>query len=303
MNILITGSNGLIGKSLTDLLIKNNNKVINLDKNTFKKNTNKKKLEIIKLDILNKKKLLSRLKNKKLDMVIHLAAFLGVKKTEESEVKCLDVNIDGTRNVLELSKLLKVKRIIFASSSEIYGAGYKKLMKEADQPTPKSSYGISKVVGEAYVKAYYQKHNIEYNILRFFNIYGRDQRDDFVISKFVNNIKRNKDLNIYGNGKQIRCFCHINDAVFGIHSVIKKGKKNTIYNIGNNFEPISILNLAKKIKNISGKEVKIKKIPFSKSDRSLKREIFYRKPDISKIMKHTDYRPKTNLRIGLLEMF
>ena len=302
MNILITGSNGLIGKSLIRELVKYENKIICLDSKLPKLNFNNKKIKNIKLDILNKRELFKKLGHLKLNLVIHLAAFLGVKNTEQEEFKCLNINIEGTKNILELSKKIKAKKIIFASSSEVYGDGYKDIMNEKDQLMPKSSYGISKVAGEELVKTYSKKHNVNYNILRFFNIYGPFQRKDFVIPKLIHNIKKNKDLLVYGSGKQIRCFCHINDAVNALQLVIKRGKRNKIYNVGNNFEPITILKLAKKIKFLSKKNIKVKKISFSKSDRSQKREIFYRKPDIREIIKDTDYKPKVKLDNGLLEM-
>jgi len=302
MNILITGSNGLIGKSLTKELLRYKNKLICIDKTIAKNDFKNMKIKKIRLDILNKKELLRKLKNFNLDLIIHLGAFLGVSDTEKNEFKCLNTNIEGTKNILELGKKLHIKRIIFASSSEVYGDGYKSIMNEKDKLIPKSSYGISKLTAEAFVKAHSIKCKINYNILRFFNIYGPNQRKNFVIPKLITNVKNNRNLKIYGTGNQVRCFCHINDAVRAIHLIIQKGKKNKIYNVGNNYEPITILSLAKKIKYLSKKKLKIEKIPFDRSDRTLKREIFYRKPDITEIIKDTDYKPRIKLNSGLLEM-
>ena len=302
MAILITGSNGLIGKSLTYILLKKNKNIICLDKSLSKETIINKKIKKIELNILNKKDLFKKLKSTKFDTIIHLAAFLGVKKTEKDQSKCLKINIEGTKNILEVAKVHKVKKIIFASSSEVYGNGYKSIMKESDKLMPKSSYGVSKVTCEDIIKSYSEKHDANYNILRFFNVYGVNQREDFVISKFAKEIKNRTNLKVYGTGSQIRCFCHVEDAVKGIYSVLKKGKKNTTYNVGNNYEPISIFNLAQKINSLSGNKVKIKKISFTKSDWSIKREIFYRKPDISKINRDTNYKPQIKLDNGLLEM-
>ena len=118
---------------------------------------------------------------------------------------------------------------------------------------PKSSYGVSKVAGEAYMRAFYEKYGLKYNILRFFNIYGPEQRNDFVISKFRKIIQNNKTINIYGKGEQTRAFCHVNDAARAVALVIKKGKRNEIYNIGNDLEPIKIINLAKNDTSIKKK--------------------------------------------------
>ena len=150
---------------------------------------------------------------------------------------------------------------------------------------------------------YAKLHNIEYKIVRFFNVCGKGQKNDFVISKFANFINHNKDLTIYGNGNQIRSFCHVKDAANGFVKVLIKGHKNETYNIGNNSEPISMKNLAKKMINISKKKIKIKKIRFELSDRSAKREIYYRVPELKKIKKHTNYIPKINLNSIIAEFF
>ena len=196
----------------------------------------------------------------------------------------------------------KVKRFIFASSSEVYGNGQKKPISEDDELMPKSPYGVSKVAGESYVKAFNEKYGLKFNILRFFNVYGPEQRDDFVISIFKKNILENKPIKIFGTGNQTRSFCHVNDAVKALELVIYKGKKNQIYNIGNDKEPTKIIDLARKMVKISNKKIRIIKVPFNKSDRSVKREIFARQPNIQKIKKHTKYFPSLNLNKGIFSV-
>ena len=157
---------------------------------------------------------------------------------------------------------MKVKRFIFSSSSEVYGEQTKFPINENAELKNKSIYATSKIVAEKYLKGYAQEGKIKYNIIRFFNVYGIGQKDNFVISKFIKNIEDNKELLIYGSGKQIRSFCNVQDATDGVLEVIRNGKNNTEYNIGNNQEPISMFNLAKKVVKISGKKLKIKKISF-----------------------------------------
>lgn len=135
--------------------------------------------------------------------------------------------------------------------------------------------------------------------MRFFNVYGPKQNKNFVIKKFFNLAKKNKEIQIYGSGAQIRCFCYIEDAISGIINVLRYGKKNFLYNIGNNKEPISINKLAKLIIKISKSKSRIIKIPFSNSDREKSREIFTRIPSIKKISVHTDFKPKFDLIKGL----
>lgn len=297
MRILITGGNGLIGKKVSSILEKEGHKIISFDK--YKKYKNTKNIFFIKGDILQEKILSKIFKKYKIELLLHFAANLGVKKTERNGFDCLTVNIEGTKNILKACVKNKIKKIIFASSSEVYGNGNKKPIEESSELMPKSSYGVSKVAGESYVKAFYEKYNLKYNIIRFFNVYGPNQRDDFVISKFKKNIQSNKQIKIYGTGNQIRSFCHVDDAAKAVSLIIKKGKKNQIYNIGNDNEPTKIIDLAKKMIKISKKKIKILKIPFNKSDRSIKREIFTRQPNIKKIRRHTKYSPSINLSKGI----
>ena len=146
------------------------------------------------------------------------------------------------------------------------------------------------------------KKKIKYNIIRFFNVYGNGQKPNFVISKFIKNINENKNLSVYGNGKQVRSFCNVEDATKGLIHVIEEGKINTIYNIGNNKEPTSIYSLAQKILKFSNKKLKIKKISYNKSDRDKDREIFKRIPDLKKIKNDTNYEPKINIDTGIKEL-
>lgn len=302
MNIFITGGNGLIGSYVIKRLLKKNNKIICFDKKNTKKFSNQKNFTFIKGDILEFNSVAEAIKKKKIDILLHFAAYLGVKNTERFGLECLKININGTENILKAAIQYDVKRFVFASSSEVYGNGTNKLIKEDTDLKPKSSYGISKLASESFIKSYQEKYGLKYNILRFFNVYGKNQRDDFVIPKFAKNIKLSNPIRIYGKGDQSRSFCHVQDAALAVEKVLKQGKKNTVYNIGNDKEPISILNLAKLMVKESKKKIKIKKIPFSKSDRSFKREIFKRRPNINKIKSHTDYKPRTSLRTGIKEI-
>lgn len=300
MNIFVTGGNGLIGKQICKILTKNGHSVVSFDKSIKRKNI--KNIIYLKGDILNTRDLIKNLKKYKFDIFLHLAANLGVKKTERNSFDCLSVNIEGTKNILKACVKNKVKRFIFASSSEVYGNGQRKPISEDDELMPKSPYGVSKVAGETYVKAFNEKYGLKFNILRFFNVYGPDQRDDFVISIFKKNILKNKPIKIFGSGNQTRSFCHVNDAARAVELVINKGKKNQIYNIGNDKEPTRIIDLAKKMIKISNKKVRIIKVPFNRSDRSAEREIFTRQPNIKKIKKHTKYLPSLNLNKGIFSV-
>ena len=299
--ILLTGANGFLGCKVAESLAKKNFQVICFDIASDKIKSNK-NLKVYIGSILNRYDLDNAIKS--CNVVIHLAAMVGVELTEKKRLECLEVNINGTKNVLEAAVKKKVNKFLFSSSSEVYGDQDKIPIKEDANLIPKSNYGITKLVSEEYVKSYSKFYNFDYNIFRFFNLYGENQRKEFVIPKFINQIKKNKPINIYGKGNQIRSYCHIDDAVEAIINVMRKGKPNETYNIGNNNNPISVKDLANKIVKISGKNFfNIKHISFDKSDRLEKREIFKRQPDISKIKKDTNYKPLVNLNSGIKKFF
>jgi len=159
MNILITGGTGFLGSEILKILPKRD-KIFILD---LKKRILSRKFKFIKGSIL-RRDLNKVLKSNNINIVVHLAAALGVKKTENNPKEVLDVNIKGTFNILDSIKNSKVKKIIFASSSEIYGDKYNKKVRENFLPFPKSLYANSKIVGEELVKSYCKLYNIKFNI-------------------------------------------------------------------------------------------------------------------------------------------
>ncbi len=297
--ILVTGGSGFIGSNLIKKLLSYNYKINSLD--IYDNNSLKhKNLKFYKGDIFDNK-ILDKAINK-CSIVIHLAASLGVKNTDLNQIECLDSNIYGTKSVLDAARKNKVKYFLYSSSSEIYGDQKKFPITENLNPQNKSVYATSKITAENYVRAFHQKYNIDYNIVRFFNVYGPGQKENFVISKYIRLASKNKNLIVYGNGNQVRSFCHVDDATEGILETIKNGKRNTSYNIGNDREPISITNLANTVASIFKKKINIKKIPYSKSDRKADREIEKRIPSITKIKKDTNYQPNISLVEGLIGM-
>jgi UDP-glucose 4-epimerase len=291
LKITITGGSGFIGTYLSESL-KNHHEVKILDVNPPKT----KNVEFNKCDLSNDNQISEIIKGS--EIVIHLAAAVGVKMTEEEPIKTLDLNILGTRKILDACKENKIKKIIFSSSSEVYGEPHKVPINENEPAMPITNYGVSKIAGEEYVKAYSKKYDFKYSILRFFNAYGSKQSKSFVIPEFVNNAILDKPIIIHGSGKQIRAFCHINDIVNGINLSIEKGN-NDLFNIGNNLEPITILDLAKKIISITKSKSEIKFVPFEDSNRQRSREIINRIPDISKAKKILEFEPSISLNEGI----
>ena len=298
MKILVTGGSGFIGKTLINNLLGHGHSVNCIDKDIVLIKHNN--FRFYKSSILNEEKLNLAMKGNQL--VIHLAALMGVQNTDKNYIDCLDININGTRKVLECAKRNNIKHFIFTSSSEIYGDQKKFPIYENYESKNKSVYAISKNAAESYVKGFSQKYKINYNIIRFFNVYGPGQKNNFVISKFINLISNKKPLEIYGNGRQIRSFCHVEDATKGVLEILHNGRKNCTYNVGNDSQPISIIDLAKLISSFFKKNVKIKKISYLKSDRTKDREILKRIPSINKLKLHTNYVPDIDLKEGIIDL-
>jgi len=297
----ITGGSGFIGHQIISLLLEKKYKVKSCDLVKPKKFLLKKKnFQFKKINLFDEKKLSTFFSD--VDCVIHLAAYLGVLNTEKNPLECLDTNILGTKSILNVISKNKIKKFIFSSSSEVYGDQDKFPIKENFEYKIKSNYALSKITSEFYVKSYAKKYNFNYNSVRFFNVYGSGQKTNFVISKFINQVSNSKNLSVYGDGTQVRAFCNVKDAARGLFLTLIKGKKNTVYNIGNNDEPISMYNLAKRVKDLSNSDVKIVKIKFDKSDRLKEREIFKRYPDLKKIKKDTGYMPKISLDDGIIQL-
>ena len=297
----ITGGSGFIGHQIITLLWEKKYKVKSCDlakpKNYLLKNKN---FTFRKINLFDEKKLSTFFSD--VDCVIHLAAYLGVLNTEKNPLECLNTNILGTKAILNVVSKNRIKKFIFSSSSEVYGDQDKFPIKESYEYKIKSNYALSKITSEFYVKSYAKKYNFNYNIVRFFNVYGSGQKTNFVISKFISQVLNSKNLTVYGKGNQVRAFCNVKDAALGLFLTLIKGKKNTTYNIGNNNQPISMYNLARLIKGLSKSNVKIIKTRFEKSDRLKEREIFKRYPDLKKIKKDTGYIPKKSLDEGIIQL-
>ncbi len=290
MNIAITGGAGLIGTELCKIFNQKHNVTV-LD---FKE-PKISEINFIKIDIENTQEIIDS--TKEIDVIIHLAAALGVIETEKNPVRTLDVNSIGTKNVLEACRTNNIKKIIFSSSSEIYGEPEHIPIKETDRITPITTYGISKLMAEEYIKSYSKAHGINYTIFRLFNVYGEEQANRWVVPEFVKKIVNDDEVTIHGDGSQIRAFCHVSDIANAFSYALEKGD-NQIFNIGNNLEPISIKELANRIISLSKSKSQIKFISFDDSSRNRK-EIINRAPDISKAMEILEYKPKVTLDDGL----
>lgn len=262
MNILVTGGAGFIGKHLVKFLIENKHNVSILDNfsNSDKKSLSKfekNQIKIIEGDIRNDTEILKATKEQ--DVVIHLAAKISVEESVKNPSETFEINVKGTEKILKSCKKNGVKKIIVASSAAVYGEGdQQNKIKEESTLNPISPYGESKIGMENKIKEFCTENKMNYVILRFFNIYGKGQSKEYagVITKFLEKIKENKDLEVFGDGLQTRDFVAIDDIINSI-SMAMEYNKNGIFNIGSG-KKITINDLAKLMIKLSGKKLDIK---------------------------------------------
>lgn len=195
------------------------------------------------------------------DHVFHYAAVVGVKRTTDNPVMVLR-DIDGIRNILDLSKNTGVKRVLYSSSSEVYGEPVEIPQNEKTTPlNSKLPYAIVKNIGEAFLRSYHKEFGLSYTVFRFFNTYGPHQSRDFVVSKFIRAALAGEDITIYGDGSQTRTFCYIDDNTDACLAAFRREEvMNDVVNIGSDAE-ITIKDLARTIIEITGSSSRIVHLP------------------------------------------
>ncbi len=321
MKILVTGSSGFIGFHLSKLLLERGNKIHGVDvmNNYYDVKLKKARLSILKkyknfsfskANLENKKQIEKIIKKFYPKVVVHLAAQAGVRYSIDKPRVYLDSNIIGTFNVIEAAHKIKIKHLIMASSSSVYGANKKIPFKEIDKTeTQLSIYAATKKSNESMAHSYSNIWKIPITMLRFFTVYGPWGRPDMALFKFTKGILNNKKIDIYNYGKMYRDFTYIDDIVNGIRLLINKPPnlkqinkyKNDslspiapfrILNIGNT-KKVYLLNFIKQIEIILKKKAIRNYMPLQKGD--VKQTLSNTKL-LSKI---TGYKPKTDYKLGI----
>lgn len=249
--ILITGGAGNVASALASKLAQDlsNHIVIldNLSTGDIKKVPKLDNVTFIKADANVYNDIVPIFGRYNFDYVFHYAAVVGVKRTLENPIKVLD-DIEGIKNILSLSKNSGVKRVFYSSSSEVYGEPFE--IPQNEKTTPLNSrlpYAIVKNVGEAFFKSYYQEYGLAYTIFRFFNTYGPNQSEDFVVPRFIKAAIRHEPITLYGDGLQTRSFCYVDDNIETcIKAMTHEECVNDVINIGSDKE-MTILELAQTI--------------------------------------------------------
>lgn len=308
-NIFITGGGGLIGLTLARNLVSHGYKVTLFD---LAEQFTRRQAEIDELALNRDVKIVIgtimdrwsvTLASQGCDAAVHLAAMLGVKRTEDNCLLCMDINFNGTENVLNACVQNKIDHFILASSSEVYGEPSINPVHEDVETKGKTVYAVSKMAAEELAKGYHQIHpKLDYTIIRFFNTYGEGQVAQFVISRFVKRVLKGLNPQVYGSGTQTRSFCHVSDAVEGVRQILESPvARNRVYNIGNSKEVYTLTDLAQNVIDVlrHNEGLKVEIIPFEESDRSSDREINVRCCDNSRAASELGFTPKVSVKEGI----
>ena len=299
---LITGGAGFVGSHLTQALLNRNDEVVVLDNFSTgqQKNLSGTQVQVVSGSIFDEK-LVDDLVSKS-DHVLHLAAALGVFNIVNKPLESLKTNLQGAEIVLNAAAKFK-KPILITSTSEIYGKNDKVPLSEEDDRLLGSplksrwSYSEAKAIDESMAYFYFQEQNLPVRLVRLFNTVGPRQVGHYgmVVPRFVTAALKNENILVYGDGNQVRCFCHVNDAVAALLKVIdSKESIGQVFNIGNN-QQITIMELAKKVIEITGSKSKIELVPYEKAYGPGFEDMQRRVPDISKIKKMLGWEPKISL--------
>ena len=299
-NILITGGAGNVASALALKLAADSNNFIvivdNLSTGSLTKIPKLSNVKFIKADVNIYNDIVPVFGRYNFDYVFHYAAMVGVKRTLENPISVLE-DIEGIKNILSLSKNSGIKRVFYSSSSEVYGEPFE--IPQNENTTPLNSrlpYAIVKNVGEAFFKSYYQEYGLEYTIFRFFNTYGPNQSEDFVVPRFLKAALNNEPIYLYGDGLQTRSFCFVDDNVDTCVKTLNENLcVNDVINVGSDIEQ-TILSLAQTIISLTKSKSEIIHLPPLEEG-----DMARRCPDTSK-MKQVLGRDLIALEDGLLKL-
>ena len=300
MNVLVTGGAGFIGSHVVEKLLARGDAVTVIDDfNDFYDPALKRrnirrfadKVKLVEADICGD--LQPVLAAQSFDAIIHLAARAGVRPSIAQPQLYTRVNIIGTQNLLELARKFGVKKLVFASSSSVYGVNQKVPFSEDDPIfNPISPYAATKLAGEALCHVYHHLYGLDIVCLRFFTVYGPRQRPDLAIRKFTEAILAGKPIDVYGDGSSRRDYTHIDDILQGILACLERSFGYEIINLGES-RTVELRELVRLIEKSTGKKAQTRQLPTQPGDVP----ITY--ADISKAKRLLGYQPKIGIEEGI----
>ncbi|MBU1205970.1 MAG: GDP-mannose 4,6-dehydratase [Proteobacteria bacterium] len=304
MNCLVTGGGGFIGSHLVERMLAEGNRVIGLDnfdnfydpalkRRNLTRALQNPKFRLVEGDLRDEGILEKVFREEKIEIVAHLAARAGVRPSIQNPLLYADVNIRGTLNLLEACKKHGVRRLVFASSSSVYGNNPKVPFAEEDPvDNPISPYAATKKAGELICHTYHHLYEIDVACLRYFTVYGPRQRPEMAIHQFTRLIHQGKKVALFGDGSSRRDYTYIDDAIAGTMGALIKEHGYEIYNIGES-QTISLAELIQAIEQRVGKRARVEYLPAQPGD------VERTYADIRKASERLDYRPQTKIQEGL----
>ena len=301
MKVLVTGGAGFIGSHVARKLLERGDSVVIVDNfnDYYDVNLKKKRLEQLKGNFkflkgdISDLEFLKKVFNEKFDAVVHLAAQAGVRYSIENPHVYVKSNLAGFVNVLEMCREFKVDKVVFASSSSVYGNNTKLPFSENDRvDTPISLYAATKKNNEEIAHVYYHLFKINCTGLRFFTVYGPYGRPDMALFLFTEAILNNKEIKVFNNGDMVRDFTFVDDIVDGVILSLDKCKGFNVFNLGRG-EKVKLLDFILEIEKNLGMEAKKKFLPLQQGD------VLETSADISKAKKLLGYNPKVNVKEGV----
>ena len=301
MKILITGGAGFIGSNLTKRLVGDGHEVVVLDNLLRGNKIDKASFEAIRFvkgDVRD-----AQLVNELAlgcDIIYHFAAVLGVDVVADNPVETMDVEVIGTRNVVKAAEQNNVKKVLYASTSGIYGhSAIESALTEEVLVDPRTSYAMAKRYNEIYLASNHEEKGLEAICLRFFNVYGENQDNRMVVPRFFEQAVKGKPITVFGTGAQTRDFTYIDDTIEACVRLMDVNGYHVV-NIANETE-WNIQYLAERIKEISGSNSEISYIdaPKKRYDYEVERRV----GSSDKLNQLIDYKPKTTLAEGLKIIF
>lgn len=306
MIILITGIAGFIGSNLLDKLLQDKNNIIvgidnlnnfydpNIKRKNIEHNLENNNFKFYDIDLLNTKELNNLFEDYEIDSIVHLAGYGGVRPSIENPKLYIDNNIVATLNVLECMKNYNIKKMVYASSSSVYGNSKENIFVETlNVSEPISPYAMTKKACEELCYTYHKLYNINIVALRFFTVYGKRQRPDLAISKFTRLILKEKPIPVFGDGNTMRDYTYVDDIVSGIISAMEYNKTSyEIINLGGG-DPVSLNRMIETIEKVLGKKAIIERMSMQKGD------VDKTAADISKAKRLLNYNPSTSFEEGI----